>query len=446
VEARLEKVENSEAYIEITVDAELFEEGLEKAYRKVVKQVTVPGFRRGRVPRALLEAHYGKEILYQDAMEYIIPDAYSQAIDELDIEPIARPDFDFGDFDKIEAGKGFTFNARVAVKPEFALPDLTGLEVEVPAFNVTDQDVENRLQDMRNRYAELVEKTEGTAANRDIVEIDFEGFVDGEAFPGGKGFNYELELGSGTFIPGFEEQVVGMAVGESKEINVTFPESYGAEELAGKDAVFKVYLHKITTRRLRPLDDEFAQEVSSFDTIAELRDDIRNNLEKMVAARRKDIIKQKVINGVLERCEIPIPDSVVEVQLERMLDQMGQRLAAQGMTIEQYFEYTQSTVEDFNREMWPEALRMAKTNLLLEKVIEEKGFTASDEEIESRMAETAAGMGVELEKVKDRLMQLRKGIEFSIETDKAVDYLIENVIIKEEDDNPGVQSEEDAAL
>nr|WP_242848740.1 trigger factor [Syntrophomonas palmitatica] len=337
MEARLEKIENSEAYIEITVDAEHFEEGLEKAYRKVVKQVTIPGFRKGRVPRELLEAHYGKEILYQDALEFIIPDAYAYAIEELDIEPIAQPDFDFSELEDIEAGKEFKFNARVAVKPEFELPDLTGLEITAPNFSITDQDVEKRLQDMQNRYAELVEKTEEPAVNGDVVEIDFEGFVDDTAFPGGKGHNYELELGSGTFIPGFEEQLLGMKVGESRDINVTFPEGYHAEDLAGKDAVFKVDLNKITSRKLRPLDDEFAQEVSSFDTIEELRQDIRSGLEKMSEARRKEMLKQEAVSRALERCDISVPDSVVRAQLERMLEQMGQRLSARGLVLNSIF-------------------------------------------------------------------------------------------------------------
>ena len=291
MEAKLEKIENSEAYIAFEVDAEKFEEGLEKAYRKVVKQVSIPGFRKGRVPRPLLEAHYGKEILYQDALEEIVPEAYEEALGQLDIKALAQPEIDI---DEIEDGKPIKIQARVAVKPEFELGDLEGLEVSVPYFQVTDQDVANSLEDMQARYTKLSEKNEEPAEMGDTLEIDFEGFIEGEAFPGGQGEDYPLELGSNTFIPGFEEQLVGLKVGESKDVEVTFPEDYHVEDLAGKDVVFKVNVKKIETKIMRDLDDDFAQEVSSFDTLAELRDDIKANLEKAAATQKQELIKREV--------------------------------------------------------------------------------------------------------------------------------------------------------
>lgn len=433
MEARLEKIESGEAYIEIVVDAERLEEGLQTAYRKVVKQVSIPGFRKGRVPRELLEAHFGKEILYQDALEAIIPDAYEFALAELDIAPIAQPDFDFSEMDEMEAGQPFTFSAKVAVKPDFELPDLTGLEISTPIFAVKEEDVAKRLEDMQNRYSQLVEKTDEPAATGDTAEIDFEGFVDGVAFPGGKGENYPLELGSGTFIPGFEEQVVGLKVGEEADVKVTFPETYHAEDLAGKEAVFKIKVNKIETHQQRPLDDEFAQEVSSFDTLDDLKADINNSLVQMIDNQKKDYLRQQVLDKAMERTDIPVPDSVVKAQLEVMLEQMAQRLKSQGLSLEMYFQYTQSNVEEFNQEMWPEALRIAKVNFLLEKLIEDQGIEISEEEIDQKIEEASSGLGVDPAKVKETLNSMRDSMAYGLKTDKAVAYLLDNAHITEED-------------
>lgn len=432
MEAKLEKIENSEAYIEIEVDADKFEEGLEKAYRKVVKQVSIPGFRKGRAPRPLLEAHYGKEVLYQDALEVIVPDAYEEALKQLNIEALAQPEFDI---DEIEDDKPFIFKARVAVKPEFELGKLEGLEISIPRFQVTDEDVNNKLEDIRARYTELIEKTEEPAAIGDTVEIDFEGFIDGEAFSGGKGTDYPLELGSDTFIPGFEEQLVGIKLGEEKDVKVTFPEAYHAEDLAGKDAVFKVNVKKIETKKLRELDDAFVQEVSEFETLAELRDDIRTSLEKMSNARKQEAIKQEAVNLALSTCEIPVADAVVNKQLERMLDQFGQRMASQGLSLEQYFQFTGSNPEAFYSELRPEAERIVKTNFMLEKIVEEKGFTISDEELNKQIEDVAKDMGADLETAKATLGELKDNIEQGMKIDKAVQYLVDNAIISEKEEN-----------
>jgi trigger factor len=428
VEAKLEKIENSEAYIAIEVDAEKFEEGLEKAYRKVVKQVGVPGFRKGRVPRPLLEAHYGKEILYQDALEVIVPEAYEEALEQLNINALAQPEFDI---DEIEDGKPFKFQARVAVKPEFELGNLEGLEVSIPYLQVTDQDVDNRLEEMRSRYAEISEKTEEPAEIGDTLEIDFEGFIDGEAFSGGQGSDYPLELGSNTFIPGFEDQLVGLKVGESKDVQVTFPEDYHAEDLAGKEAIFKVEIKKIETKKMRDLDDDFAQEVSSFDSLAELREDVKTNLEEMTEKRKQEFIKQEVLVQALGKCDIPAADSVVNVQLDRMLEQFGQRMAAQGLSLEQYFQFTGSNPEAFYTELRPEAERIVKTNFMLEKIVEEKGFTISDEEMNKQIENMAKDLGLELEKAKETLTNLRDELEQSMKVDKAIKYLADNAVITE---------------
>lgn len=429
MEAKLAKIENSEAYIEVQVDADKLEEGLQNAYRKVVKEVSLPGFRRGRVPRQILEAHFGKEILYQDAVEYVVPDAYEKALSELDIQAMAPPEFDI---EEIDADKGCKFTARVAVRPEFELGDVDAIEIKIPRFEVTDEDVANNLEDMRQSYAQIVEKDE-PAENGDTVEIDFEGFIDGEAFAGGKGEDYSLELGSGTFIPGFEEQLVGTRPGEEREVNVVFPENYHSPDLAGKDALFKVVVKKVQGRKLRPLDDELVQEMSRFDTVDELTQDVRATLEKMASSRRTEMIKQEVLEKALEQQEILVPAAAVDVQLERMLEQFSQRLATQGLSLEQYFQLTNSSEDDFHTEVRPEAERVVKSNLVLEKVIEEKGIAVSDEELNQQIDDAARSMGVDPEKVREGLMGIRDNIELSIKMDKAMQYLVDHAKVVEED-------------
>lgn len=428
MEAKLEKIENSEAYIEVEVDAEKLETGLEKAYRKVAKQVSIPGFRKGKVPRPLLEAHFGKEILYQDALEYIIPEAYQEAVEKLNIEPIAQPEFDISE---IEAGKALKFSAKVPLKPEVKLGNLEGLEIKIPKIEVTEKDVDNRLEEMRIRYAELIVKEEEPAELKDVLTINFEGFIDGEPFEGGKGEDYQLELGSSTFIPGFEEQLVGVRAGESKEVNVTFPESYGAEDLAGKEAVFKVEVKKIETKKPRELNDEFAQEVSQFDSLAELREDIEKALNEMVEFRKQEIIKGEILAEILNKCEVTVPEAIVNAQIQKMLQGFEQRLASQGLTLENYLQYTNSTEEDLKNDIKADAERMVKGDFILEKVIEEKGIEVSDEELDKKVEELGRTMGLDLDQAREKLIYMMDEIRFNLKMDKAVQYLIDNASIKE---------------
>jgi len=428
MQARLEKIENSEAYLEITVDAETLEKGLEKAYRKVVKQVSIPGFRKGRVPRELLEAHFGKEVLYEDAIEYVIPDTYEKALEEVNIAAITQPEFDIKE---IEAGKGMTYTAKVGVKPEVKLGQLEGLEVSVPVFEVTDENVDKRLEEVRARYSKIVEKNEEAAELGDTTTIDFVGYIDDEPFEGGTGENYQLELGSNTFIPGFEEQVVGMKVGETKDIKVTFPEYYHAEDLAGQDAVFKVTVNKIEGKELRELDDEFAQEVSSFDTLAEFKDSIRANLEEMNADNKKNLLKEKVVEKALEQCEVPMADSIIEMQAENMMRQFAARMQMQGLSLEQYFQITNMTPEMFKQQIWPDAEKKAKINFMLEKIVEEKGIEATDEEIDREIEATAKRIGLDVEQTRQNLAGVMDDLIFGIKMDKAVQYLLDNAVITE---------------
>ncbi|MFA7077013.1 MAG: trigger factor [Syntrophomonas sp.] len=433
MDARLEKIENSEAYLEIEVDAETLEKGLEKAYRKVVKEVNIPGFRKGKVPREFLEAHFGKEILYEDAMELVIPDAYEQAIDDLKIEPLAQPEFDISD---IQAGQPLQFKVKVAVKPEVKLGNLEGLEVSIPVMRVSEADVELRMEDMRSGYAQLVEKVEAPSELGDTVIIDFVGSIDGVPFEGGAGEDYQLELGSNTFIPGFEEQLVGLKAGDTKDVQVTFPEEYHAEDLAGKEAVFQTTINKIEHRLLRELDDEFAQEVSDFETIEELRASVRENLIKANEYRQNGVKKKEVLDRALEQCSIDIAPAVAEMQFQTILSQFEQRISSQGIDLDQYFKMTNSNLHEFREDMLPEAERNAKTNFMLEKIIEEKGFELTDEEIDKQIAEIAEQMGVDIDQARQNLEGVMDRVRFNMKVDKAIQYLVDNAVITEKEPSP----------
>ncbi len=428
--ARLEKIEKSEAYLEIEVDAQTLDEGLEKAYRKVVKEVSVPGFRKGRVPRELLEAHFGKEVLYEDAMEFVIPGAYEKAINDLKIDAIAQPDFDIG---QIEAGKALTFKAKVAVKPEVKLGNLEGIEVSVPVQKVSEEDVESKLEEISSHYAKLVAKTEEPAELGDTVTINFFGSVDGVPFEGGGGEDYALGLGSNTFIPGFEEQLIGLKVGDTKDVIVTFPEEYHVEELAGRGAVFQTTINKIEHRELRTLDDELAQEVSNFDTIDELRNDVRENLVKTNEYQRDALVKKEVLEQAVNQCSIDIAPAVIEMQFETILRQFEQQISSSGISLEQYFEYTKSNLNEFRQDMLPEAERNAKTNFMLEKIIEEKGFELSDEEIDIQVEEIARQMGIVVDQARQNLAGVMDKIQFNMKVDKAIKYLVDNAIVTEKE-------------
>lgn len=432
MDAKLEKIENSEAYIEIEVDAEKFEEGLQHAYRKVVKQASVPGFRKGKVPRSILENQYGKEILYQDALEYIVPSAFEEAVEKLEIEPIAQPDFEI---DEIE-GETFSFKVKVAVKPEVKLGEIEGIEVAVPENKVTEEEVEKRMEEMRSRYAQIEEKSEEESVEmRDIAYIDFEGFVDGEAFAGGKGTDHALEIGSGAFIPGFEDQLIGLKIGETKDVNVTFPEEYHAEELAGKDAVFKVTVNKINTRRKREFNDEFVQEVSQFETVDEYREDVRKTLVDIAETRKNEYLKQELVNQALDRCEIPVADGAIKAQIEMMTQDFEQRIAGQGLNMDQYFELTNSNQEQFSQSLWPQAERIVKSNFMLEKIVEEKGIEVSNEEIDKKVQEMAEAMGLDAEVLKTSVADISDRVKGTIANEKAVQYLVDNAKLVESNES-----------
>ncbi|HBQ85045.1 MAG TPA: trigger factor [Syntrophomonas sp.] len=431
MDARLGKIENSEAYIEIEIDAAMLEQGMEKAYRKVVKQVTVPGFRRGRVPRQLLEAHFGKEILFEDTLEFVVPDAYEQAVEQLNIDPIAQPEFE--EVGEIVEGQPLKINVKVAVKPEVKLGKLEGIEVSIPRIEVTDKDVDQRLEDIRSRYARLVEKTDEPAATGDTVKIDFEGTVDGVLFEGGTGTDYPLELGSHSFIPGFEEQLVGAKKGDVVEVKVTFPEEYHAEDLAGKDAVFKTTIKQIDSRELRTLDDAFVQEVSEYETVDDFKQMIRKQLDYVADNRKQEMIKDEVISKAIALCEIPVADAVVQMQINAMLKQFERQLAPQGIDLPRYYELTSTTEEDLRQDMWSDAEQRVKVNFMLEKIIEEKGIEVTDEEIDNKINEVATNLKIELDEAKQRLVGVMDDLIFNLKAEKAVQYLVDSADVVEND-------------
>lgn len=385
--ASWEKTEKNLGVLHIEVEEAQVSKALDQAFKKVVQKVNVPGFRKGKVPRQIFEAKFGVESLYQDALDIILPQAYMDAVNETGIEPIDRPEVD--DVDGFEKGKPFTFTAKVQVKPEVELGQYKGVEVPEKSFEVTDEDVDAELTAMQQRHAELIVVEEGEAENGDTVSIDFEGFVDDEAFEGGKAEGYTLELGSGSFIPGFEDQVVGMKKGEGKDVNVTFPEEYQSEELAGKPAVFKVKLHEIKRKNLPELDDEFAKDVSEFETLEEYKADIRKNLEESKEKEKEQYIESTVIDKVSESAEVEIPEVMIENEINHMLQEFANRLKMQGMSLDMYYQYSGQDEAALKEQMKDDAAKRVRNNLVLNAITEAEKMSVSDEEVNEELEEMA---------------------------------------------------------
>ncbi|UQD52924.1 trigger factor [Bacillus methanolicus] len=421
--ANWEKLEGSRGVLTFEVDAEKFNEGLDFAFKKVVKQVSVPGFRKGKMPRSLFEKRFGVESLYQEAIDYLLPDAYVNAIEETGIEPVGRPEIDV---EQIEKGKSLIFKATVTVKPEVKLGEYKGIEVEAFDTTVTDEDVDNEIKAIQERHAEIVMKEEGTAENGDIVVIDFEGFVDGEAFEGGKGENYSLELGSGSFIPGFEEQLVGTAAGEEKEIQVTFPEEYHAAELAGKPAVFKVKVHEVKTKVLPELDDEFAKDVDEeAETFDELKAKIKERLEKDKQHEAEHYVRDTVVEKATENAEFDLPEVMVENEVDRMVNEFEQRLQMQGLTLDLYFQFSGQDESALREQMKEEAEKRVRVALTLEAIAKAEKIDATDEEVNEELQKMAEMYNMSVEDIKKAIGSL-EGIKGNIQNRKTIDFLVEN--------------------
>jgi trigger factor len=418
-----EKLEENRGVLTVEVDSETVNNGLDQAFKKVVKQVSIPGFRKGKVPRPIFEKRFGVEALYQDALDFILPEAYAKAIEEAGIEPVDRPEIDV---EQMEKGKELIFKATVTVKPEVKLGEYKGLEVEKMDTEVTDEDVENELKTIQQRYAELVVKEEGTAENGDTVVIDFEGFVDGEAFEGGKAENYSLELGSGTFIPGFEDQLVGTKAGDEKDVEVTFPEEYHAAELAGKPAVFKVKVHEVKTKQLPELDDEFAKDVDEeVETLAELKEKIKNRLVESKKNEAEQTLRDTLVEKATENAEMNVPEVMIENEIDRMMNEFEQRLQMQGMNLELYFQFSGQDKEALRAQMKEDAEKRVRTSLTLEAIAKAENIEVTDAEVEEEVNKMAELYNMSADSIKKALGSL-DGLKADLQIRKAVEFLVEN--------------------
>ncbi|KQU08620.1 trigger factor [Bacillus altitudinis] len=418
-----EKQEGNEGVLTVEVDAETFNKALDDAFKKVVKQVSIPGFRKGKVPRGLFEQRFGVESLYQDALDILLPVEYPKAIDEAGIEPVDRPEIDV---DKIEKGESLIFTAKVTVKPEVKLGDYKGLNVEKDDTSVSDEDVQEELKAMQNRQAELVVKEEGAIEKGDTVVLDFEGFVDGEAFEGGKAENYSLEVGSGSFIPGFEEQLVGLEAGAEKDVEVTFPEEYHAEDLAGKPAVFKVKIHEIKAKELPTLDDEFAKDVDEeVETIAELTEKTKKRLEEAKENEAEGKLREELVAKASENAEVDVPQAMVDTELDRMMKEFEQRLQMQGMNLELYFQFSGQDEDALKEQMKEDAAKRVKSNLTLEAIAAAEDLQVSDEEVEEELSKMAEAYNMPVENIKQAIGST-EAMKEDLKVRKAIDFLVEN--------------------
>ncbi|MHA7137092.1 trigger factor [Rossellomorea arthrocnemi] len=425
--AKWEKQEGNQGVLTIEVEAAKVNEGLDAAFKKVVKQVNVPGFRKGKMPRGMFEKRFGVESLYQDALDFILPEAYAKAIEETGIDPIDRPEIDV---EQMEKGKDLIFTATVQVKPEVKLGEYKGLEVEKMETEVTAEDVEAELTSLQEKQAELAVKEEGKAEEGDTVTMDFEGFVDGEAFEGGQAENYSLELGTGQFIPGFEEQLIGVAPGEEKEVEVNFPEEYHAAELAGKPATFKVKVHEIKAKELPALDDEFAKDADEeVETLAELKEKIEKRLQESKKNEAETAVRETLVNKASENAEVEIPEVMVTAEVDRMMQEFEQRLQMQGMNLDLYFQFSGQSEEDLKGQMKEDAGKRVRTNLTLEAIAAAENLEVTDEEAEEEVNKMAEQYNMSADNIKQALggldtlkadLKVRKAVEFLVENSKTV--------------------------
>ena len=417
----VEKKEKNQVALSITVEADVFEAACEKSYRKNVGSINIQGFRKGKAPRKMIEKLYGPEIFYDDAMNACIPDAYEAAVKEAGLKVVSQPSIT-----KVDVKDGeFLFTAVVFVKPEVVVKDYKGIEAEKDDTTVSAEEVEAELKRMQDRNARQV-SVERESKKGDIVNLDFEGFVDGVAFEGGKGEKFDLELGSGMFIPGFEEQLEGKNVGDECDVNVTFPEEYNEKSLAGKPAVFKCKISEIKENQKPELDDEFAKDVSEFDTIAELKADLEKNLQERKNDSAQTSFQERVMDKVIETMEAEIPDAMVETQLDRVADDFSYRLAMQGMEFESYLKMTGMTVEQFRSVFTPQALRQVKIRLALEKVAELEGMDITEEDLKAEFHKLAENNKMDIEKVKELLAA--DDLKADMLCQKANDFIIANAV------------------
>ena len=412
----------------IEASAEEFEAGLNAAYNKNKNKISVPGFRKGKAPRKMIEQLYGSQIFFEDAANEIIPDAYADAAKESGLDIVSQPKVSI---EQLEARKPFIFAAEVAVRPEVELGEYKGVEVTKADAEVTDADVEEELKKVQDQNSRTVSVEDRAVKDGDMTVIDFEGFIDGEAFEGGKGENYPLTIGSHSFIDTFEEQMIGMNIGEEKELNVTFPEDYHAENLKGKPATFKVTVKEIKEKQLPELDDDFAQDVSDFDTLAEYKDDLKKKIAERKESEAKAKKESEAIEKVVEAAKMDIPQAMIDTQVNRMLEDFAMRLQQQGLSVEQYFQYTGMTADKIMEEMKPEAVKRIKNSLVLEAVAKAENIEVSEEEFEAELQKMADMYKMEIEKIKEFMQDAEaKQMKDDIAIQKAVELIVSSAVEK----------------
>jgi len=425
VEVTKNQLEDNKVELKIEMEKEKVDEALKQAYKKVVKDVDISGFRKGKVPRKVLEARFGKEVLHKDALDILIPQGYSKALKETEIEPIDQPDIT--DF-YIQEGDTANFTAEVEVKPEVELGEYNDLGIEKEDNEVTEEEIDREIDSARDKHSQLVSSDKEVVEDNDFVIIDFEGKKDGEKFPGGSAEEYSLEIGSNTFIPGFEEQLIGAKVGEELELNITFPEDYNAEDLAGQEVIFDVEIKEIKEKKLPGLDDDFAKEVSDFDTFEEYKSSITENLQNSKKDRVEREYENKLIEKVSDNVQVNIPDKMVENELDKMYQNFAQSISKQGMDIEDYLNYMGMDEQEWREKNWEAAYNRTKSNLVLEAIAEKENIEVSEEEIEEQIKEIAENNEQDPEQIKTflqmqgQLNELRNGLKM----EKTIDYLKEN--------------------
>ena len=424
---KVEKTKNAnEVKLEITVEAEKFENAMKKVYFKNAKYFNIPGFRKGKAPMNIVEKYYGDQIFYEDAFNEIATEAYEEALKENKIEVVSRPEVDIK---QMEKGKDVIFTAVVQTKPEVELGKYKGIELEKIEYKVDDHDIEHELGHMQEHNSRLITIDDRAVEKGDIATIDFEGFVDGKAFEGGKAEGHELEIGSGAFIPGFEDQIEGMNIDEEREIKVTFPKEYFSKDLAGKEATFKVKLHEIKKKELPELDDEFAKDVSEFDTLEELKASIREKIEKNNKQKEKYETENLAIKAVSEDAKIEIPSGMIDFEIENMMKDFEQRLAYQGLNMEQYLKMSGRTEEEIKKEYEPQAIEAIKSRLVLEAIKKAEKIEATEKEIEEKIEEMAKNYGKSADELKEN-ENLKNYIKEGIETEKAIEFIVKNAKFK----------------
>ena len=425
---QVEKLEHNMAKLTIEVSAEELEGAIQKSYLKQRGKVNIPGFRKGKVPRQVMEKMFGVEVFYEDAANTLIPDAYAKAYDEADIDIVSQPSIEVT---QIEKGKPFIFTAEVAVRPEVKLGEYKGVEVDKFSNRVTAKEIDAKLEEERNKNARTVNVEGRPVQKDDEVILDFEGFVDGVAFDGGKGENYSLTIGSGTFIPGFEDQLVGVEAGKEVEVNVTFPEDYHEESLKGKPAVFKCTVHEIKAKELPELDDEFASEVSEFDTLEELKADIKTKIKEQKNAEGKSAQQDQALDTIIAATEMDTPDAMVETEARQMVDSFGQRIQQQGLTMQQYMQFTGMDNEKMLEEMRPQALKRIQTRLVLEAIVAAENIVTSDERLDEEIGKMAEMYSMEADQLKSYMGDTEKEqMKKDIAVEDAVQFILDNAVEK----------------